>query len=156
MTTYKEFRLGGGRSPFGGITAILFLGLIFVGLYFIAKGIFILLTWTAPFLLIGSLLIDHTVSLDYVKFVIKLLKENPIMGLITILLSVVGFPVLFGYLFFKSILRRKLKNLDSFNKSRSSTTYTEYEEIEEDESFLELPELKKEMKTDSDYEQLFD
>lgn len=163
MTVYKEFRVGGGNNPFGFLGPVLILALIFIGMYFIAKGIFTVLAWAAPVLLIITLFLDYTVFTDFFKFMLRLLKDNTILGILLIIAAFFGFPFLTGYLFFKAMLRRTLKT--AANKSRQQQqSYTEYEEVteeKEDEGFLELPPLQKEMRRPAprrdanDYEDLF-
>jgi hypothetical protein len=71
-------------------------------------------------------------------------------------LSVLGFPLLSGYLFFKAFVTRKW---DQIQKDQNK--YDEYEEVvsepvEDDEDFLELPELEIEKPTETnDYDDLF-
>lgn len=164
MTVYKEFRVGGGGSnPFGFLGPVLILALIFVGLYFIAKGIFAVLAWAAPVLLIITLFLDYTVFTDFFKFIVRLLKDNTLLAILLILASFFGFPILAGYLFFKAVMRRSLKSAVK-KAQREQQTYTEYEEVNDqadDDQFLELPPLHKDVRTKeskrdtNDYEDLF-
>ena len=157
MTSYKEFRFGGRNSnPFGAFGSIIILILFFIALYFIAKGIFTVLSYLAPILLIITLIIDYTVVLDFGKFILRLFKNNILIGILAVLLTIVGFPIVAGFLFFRSLIRRNLKSTGSF-KETPKEIYTDYEEIEdEEEDFLSLPEIKKEkQKKDNDYEQFF-
>ncbi|MBK9255237.1 MAG: hypothetical protein IPM42_07110 [Saprospiraceae bacterium] len=158
MTVYKEFRVGGGSNPFGFLGPLIILALIFAALFFIAKGVFSLLAWAAPVLLIVTLFIDYTVFVDFFKFIWKLLRENTLFGILALVLIFFGFPIVSGYLFFKSIMRRTIKkSVEQIEKSKN--TYTEYEEVE-DEPFLELPpiqkapEKQKEART-NDYDDMF-
>ena len=117
--------------------------LFFVMLYFLAKGLFWILSLVAPILLIATLIIDHKVILDYGKFIFKLLKDNPLVGILGVLLTVVGFPVVSGFLFFKALARRTINSkLEAIKKERQGE-YAEYEEIVEDVEFLELPQVEK-------------
>ncbi len=157
MTSYKEFRFGGRNSnPLGGFGSIIILILFFIALYFIAKGIFTVLSYLAPVLLIITLIIDYSVVLDFGKFIIRLFKNNILVGILAVLLTIVGFPIVAGFLFFRSLIRRNLKSSGSI-KETPKEIYTDYEEIKEDEEdFLSLPEIKKEkQKKDNDYEQFF-
>ena len=131
---------------FNGIIGFIFMVLIMVALFFIAKGIFTLLAWLSPLLLVGALLIHYKTVLNYLRFILGLLQRNPLSGIIAILLSVFGFPVVAGILFGKSILDRKVKKLHQAYQSQEATEYAEYEEVvhPETESF-ELPPLKKEI-----------
>lgn len=163
MTVYKEFRVGGGSSPFGFLGPVLILALIFMALYFLAKGIFSLLMWAAPVIFIVTLILDYTVFTDFFKFIIKLLKENTIMGILAGVLTFFGFPFVLGYLLLKAIMRRSIKSAVK-KAEKEKNTYTEYEEIteeKEDTSFLELPPLQRsersndKSKTGGEYDELF-
>ncbi|MBP6566265.1 MAG: hypothetical protein KA270_03800, partial [Saprospiraceae bacterium] len=103
MSVYREFKVGGSNSPFGFLGPLLILAVFFTALFFLAKGVFWLLSWVAPILLIITLIIDYTVVTDFFKFVWKLLKENTIMGILAVLLVVFGYPIVAGYLFFKAL-----------------------------------------------------
>ncbi|MFZ1749222.1 MAG: hypothetical protein WAU01_03490 [Saprospiraceae bacterium] len=140
MTIYKEYKVGGGGSPFGFLGPLLILALFFTALFFLAKGLFWLFSWAAPVLLIITLIMDHTVVVDFFKFVWKLLSENILMGLLAVLLIVFGYPIVAGYLFFKALGKRSIKKVMD-NAQREKNVYTDYEEVDEDDNFLELPEL---------------
>lgn len=142
MTIYKEYKVGGGNSPFGFLGPLLILAVFFTALFFLAKGLFWIFSWIAPVLLIITLIIDHQVVVDFFKFVWKLLKENTIMGILAVLLVFFGYPIVAGYLFFKALGKRSIKKVIE-NVEKEKNTYTEYEEVVEDDSFLELPPLKK-------------
>jgi predicted membrane protein len=156
MTTQREFQIGGPNNPLGGIGALVVLILFFVALFFIAKGIFTILSWVAPVLLILTLIIDYKVVLDYGKWIGKLLKNNILVGILAILLTIIGFPVAAGFLFFRAMVRRKLKSMGHDLDTESKQEYTEYEEVVEEEDFLELPPIEKPPhEADSDYDDLF-
>lgn len=142
MTVYKEYRVGGGGSPFGFLGPLIILTVFFAALFFLAKGVFWVLSWVAPILLIVTLILDYKIVLDFLNFVWKLLKENTIMGIVAVLLTVVGYPVVAGYLFFKALGKRSIKKVME-NVEKEKSTYTDYEEVVEDDSFLELPPLNK-------------
>lgn len=160
MTVYKEYRVGGSGGPFGFLGPLLILAVFFTILFFVAKGVFWVLSWVAPVLLIATLIIDHRVVTDFLKFVWKLLQENPLMGIAALLLIFFGYPVVSGFLFVKAIGKRSIKNaLNKMEQGRN--TYTEYEEVtEEDDSFLELPPINKKKEPvrqapSNDYDEMF-
>ena len=162
MTIYKEFNIGGGKgNPFGSFGAVISLVLFFVMLYFLAKGLFTILSWVAPVLLIGALVVDYKVVVDYGKFILKLLKDNPLMGIVGIVLTIVGFPVVSGFLFFKALARRTIKKKFGEAAGRKKEVFTEYEEVVEEEDFLKLPQqekvtVKRSSGESNEYEDLFD
>ena len=165
MTIYKEFNIGGNnRSPFGSFGPLLGLILFMIIGYFLVTGLFKLLTLLTPFLLIGAALLDYTVLTDFLKFMLKLLKENPLMALVAVLLIILGgYPAVAGYLFFKAWARRTInKKLGEIKNERDR--FDEYEEVKtdtksgkEDEDFLILPNVEKAKPQEkkSDYEDLF-
>ena len=70
----------GFNIRFNGIIGLVFLVMLFVGLFFLAKGIFTVLSWAAPVLIIGALLINHKTIINYFRFVLSLLQRNPLSG----------------------------------------------------------------------------
>lgn len=169
MTVFKEFQLGGGaggggRSPFGGITGLLSLAVFVMVAYFLFKGLFWILNLAAPVLLIATLVMDYTVVTDFVKFLIKLLKDNPIFGVIAILLSLIAYPFTAGFLFFRAMMRRTINKMqqpkqETFANGENVNDvdddgFADYEEIET----LELPrvEIEKAKSRNNDYDQMFD
>jgi apolipoprotein N-acyltransferase len=130
-----------------------FLILFFIALIFVARGVFYILSLAAPVLLLGALLINYKVVVGYGKFVLRLLKERTLTGIIAVILTILGFPIVSAFLFAKAIFKRKVSSLQDQIKKEQEGLFTEYEEIQEE--VLELPELKKE-KLPNEYEELFD
>jgi predicted membrane protein len=130
-----------------------------VAMFFIAKGIFTVLSWVAPLLLILTAVFDYTVIIDYGKFLLKLLKENLLFGIIGIILTIIGFPIVSGFLFFKAYARKKLKDYTKQQQPK----YVDYEEIkkEDEVEFLDLKKIESRRpvvepkKKDNDYDDLF-
>ncbi len=149
----------GFNIRFNGIIGFAFMVLLFVGLFFIAKGVFTVLAWVAPVLIILALLINYRTVLNYLKFMLGLLQRNPVGGIIGILLSFFGFPILAGVLFGKSILDRKVKKLNEAYQAEKDGEFVEFEEIikSERETKLDLPPMEKQapVKKDNQYEDLF-
>lgn len=153
-------------NPFNAIWAILLLvaGVWILGSLF--KIVYTIMTWAAPFLLIGAAILNYTVITDYVKWVIKMLRENPLMGIAAIFLTVFGFPVIAGFLFGKAWLRNKVTAMTAQYENETQGELVEYEdvtEVEEEFERLDLPERraepirqKRQTAEESDYEQLFD
>jgi len=149
----------GFNIRFTGIIGFAFMVLLFLGLFFIAKGVFNVLGWIAPVLIILALLINYRTVLNYLKFMLALLQRNPVGGIIGILLSFFGFPILAGVLFGKSILDRKVKKLNDAYRAEKEGEFVEFEEIIKPnrETKLDLPPLEKQapIKKDNQYEDLF-
>lgn len=155
----------GFNIKLNGIIGFAFMVLVFVALFFVAKGVFTVLSWIAPVLILLALIINYRTILNYLKFMLSLLQRNPLGGIIGILLSFFGFPILAGVLFGKSILDRKVRKLNEAYKAQKEGEFVEYEEVKpEKKSRLDLPPLEKEKpviekgppaKEDNRYEDLF-
>jgi hypothetical protein len=148
----------GFNIRFNGIIGFAFMVLLFVGLFFIAKGVFTVLAWIAPVLIILALLINYRTVLNYLKFMLGLLQRNPVGGIIGILLSFFGFPILAGVLFGKSILDRKVKKLNEAYQAEKDGEFVEFEEIiksERETKRSSSMEKQAPVKKDNQYEDLF-
>ncbi len=147
----------GFNIRFNGIVGFAFMVLIFVAMFFLAKGIFTVLSWVAPVLIIGALLINYKTVLGFIKYMWALLKRNPLGGVLGIILSVIGFPILSGFLFGKAILDRKVKKLSDEYQARREGEFVEYEEVIRKETELDLPILEKPIRSQDgdEYEDLF-
>jgi len=113
----------------------------FVLLFFIAKGVFQILTWLAPALIIGALIVNYRTVLGYIQYIWGLLKNNPLMGVVMILLTVVGFPIVSGFLFAKAFFDRRVRQI--MQEQEPKVQNIEYEEVFDDEDSLELPQIEK-------------
>ena len=141
------------------IAAIVILAIIFFALFWIARGIFTILTYVAPFLLIATLIINYKIVVNYGKWLWKQLSNNPIMGVIAIVLTIVGFPLVSFMLFGKALLDRKVRQVQEEVQMEHQGSFADYEIIED--NTLELPPIPKEevkIRKDpmDDYERLFD
>ena len=158
---YKEFKFGGKQSPFGNVGVLIGFVLVLVLFYFLLKGLYTLLSWISPFLLIGALILDYKVVLDFGKYVLKLLKENTAIGILTVVLCILGFPFLTGLLFFRAFTGRFIKNYIRQKQEAANPKYSDYEEVDnndyEKDDFLILPKAdsKSANKKDSEYDQMF-
>jgi len=146
-------------GPLSGIIGILIIVAILFLLFQMVKGIFTILSFLAPVLLILALILNRKVVFDYGKMVAHKIKTDTPRGLVYLVLSFLGFPLLSGYLFFKAFVTRKWDKIQNEQKE----DYDDYEEVvvdtpEEDEDFLELPELEIDKPTateTNDYDDLF-
>ena len=159
MTSRKQFDMK--TNTWVGLIALVF---IFIAVYFIASSIFRLLAWLSPILLIATAIIDYKVIVNYVKWVIDLTKKNTPLGIGAIVLSIIGYPVLFGFLFGRALLNRRIKQAKSAATSAEEGEYVDFEELETKK--LELPPLEKQQRPEpepapqkqqknSDYDNLF-
>lgn len=166
MTIFKEFQLGGdpqggGRSPFGGIVGLISLAVFMMASFFLFKGLFWMLSLVAPVLLITTLILDYTVVTDFVKFLMKSLKDNPLFGIMAIVLSLAAYPFTTGFLFFRAMMRRVImkvhqpkEEIFADGENVNDEGFSDYEEVETPE----LPEvkIKKAKGKDNDHDQMFD
>jgi hypothetical protein len=156
------------RGPLGGIIGVMIiLGLVYLA-YLTVSSIFSILSFVAPVLFIGALLLKRSVVIDYGKWLWNTIKTDTPRGLIYGALSFFGFPVLAAYFFFRAFMSSKLKKVVDTKRQQAEEekSYAHYEEvIEEDDDFLDLPDLNKTPQkeaapkgksNDSGYEDLFD
>lgn len=121
--------------------------LVMIGLFYIARGIFTILAWAAPVLIIATLILRHQVILSYGRMLINLTRRNPLMGIVAIVLTIVGFPVVAFALFGKALLDRKLIKLGSQQRTGYQDEYTDYEVL--DEEPLDLPNMERPSRSSS-------
>ncbi|MCB0641214.1 MAG: hypothetical protein KDC44_06220 [Phaeodactylibacter sp.] len=157
MTSRKQFEMK--TNTWVGLVALV---LIFVAVFFIARGIFNLLAWLSPVLLIATAILDYKVIVNYVKWLVDLVKKNTPLGIGAILLSLIGYPVLFGFLFGRAFLNYRVRQARKSVENEREGEYVDFEELETKK--LELPPLEpKKPKPEpepqpqkrSDYEDLF-
>ena len=144
-------------NPFNSIFSILMVILVMLGLFFVARFIFTILYYLSPIMLIAALIIDHKVVTGYIQWVINLLKNNVLMGIGTVLLTVIGFPVVTAFLLGRALFRKKIKEAKEDIERQQKGHYIEYEEV--DSEPLDLPQLeekvKKERPRQSEYDDFF-
>jgi hypothetical protein len=150
----KEVRFSYANVIFG----VIFLVFALMAVFWLARGIFTILAWLAPILLIATLIIDYRIILNYGKWILHQLKTNTLVGVGMSLLTVLGFPIVSFFLFGKALLKRKMKSLESSYRAERAESYSDFEIVDEDVPTLELPPLerKREKTSYDDYEQLFD
>ena len=128
-------------NPFNSILSILFLVAVFIGLYYVATGIFTILSWLAPVMLIGALVVNHNVVINYGKWLINTLKSNFLLGVGALLLTIFGYPIIAGYLFAKALVSRKLEKVQEDFRQRTQPQYADFEEVDtEDAPYEDLTE----------------
>jgi hypothetical protein len=124
-----------GRFPGGGLGCLIFGALLFVGGYYILKGLYYLLWWAAPALLVLALIINWRVFLDTFKNWLNTLETKPLSGLVSAAFAVLLFPVFALYLFLKALGGRKMEQLRrEFGDSPQAPREEEFVEFEEIES----------------------
>jgi hypothetical protein len=156
---------------FDSFAGILLLVMFFVALFFVLSGIFWVLKYVAPVLLVAAFIIDKSVVIGYGKWLLETLKNNPIIGIGAILLTILGYTVVFPFLFAKALFKKKIKKVTkqfeeqagaSRGFTRPKEEFVDYEEVSSethDEKPLELPRIEKQPRTqkrDSEYDQFFE
>ncbi len=134
----------------------------FIVMFYLLRGIFIVLTWVAPLLLIAAFFIKKSVVINYGKWLFSTLKRNPLLGILAILLTGLGYMVVFPYLFLKALFVKKVDDLEQERIRRTQGDLVDFEELDsqifdEEGGFIKLPPVDdSDKKKDSDYQQLFD
>ena len=158
------------QFPGGGLGCLIFSVLLVVGGYYLLQGLYYLLLWAAPALLVLALIINWRVFPDTIKSWVKSLETNPLNALLSLALAVLVFPFFSLYIFLKAVGYRKMEQLrQQFGEAaqpREAENFVEFEELESTpkrtfETETEIPELpiepeKEEPKKDSNpYDSLF-
>lgn len=137
---------------------LLFFVFVLVGLFYLAKGIFTLLYWASPLLIIGALLMNYRTVVGFLKFLWSLIRRNPLGGILLTILAAVAFPVTCGFLFVKSIFDRKVRRVQNEMREHREGELIDYEVIEEEEGKildLDTP-PPSEQKDRNTYDDFFD
>ena len=142
-------------NPLNSIIGIAIFVFILAALYFLARAVFRLLYFIAPVLLIITLVIDYKVVVNYGKWIIRMLRENTVVGVIALLITVFAFPVVSTFLFGKAMLGRQIGKMERTMREKQDGEYVEYEELELDDR-IELPKPEEREKEKGDHEQFFE
>jgi ABC-type branched-subunit amino acid transport system permease subunit len=103
---------------------------------------FKILAFAAPVLIIAAILINYRTVLGYLRLLWDTLRRRPLLGILGILLTVIGFPVVSGFLFGKAILDRKIDTFHKEIKRRQDGELISYEDVTEEPGKKEVLELK--------------
>ena len=125
----------------------------------VVSGLYTLLWYIGPILLIATLFMDGQVVFGYGKWILKQFKNNPLVGVGAGIMTFFGFPFVSAFLFGKAMLKKKLNIGQESTSSKTEDGYTEYEEIEsESMEEFDLKDLEKDIQEldAEDYENLFD
>jgi Zn-dependent protease with chaperone function len=152
MSNFQFYRSSGGIGQIL-ISALVMVG-IFIGLFWIARGLFTILTYAAPLLLIAALIINYKVVTGYVQWLWTTLNRDPLMGLIYTVLSFIGFPILSAYLLFKALAVNRIGTIEQELKQNigngERVVDAEYEILEDEPLEMNRPDDMRR------YEELFD
>ena len=153
---YRKVKIDTGTMIMAALAMIFF----FVAMFYVVGGIMKLLAWAAPVLLIIALVFDYNTVLNYGKWLINMVKRNPLMGIGAIVLSVIAYPLVFTYLLARAYLTKKVKGMQAEYETRQQGEYTDFEVV--DERPLEInspprrpkPEVKRPSNS-NDYDDMF-
>ena len=129
--------------------------LLFIALFYIAKGVFWVLSWTAPVLLIAALVLDYKVVTDYLLMLWNMILRSPISGILFTAISFVAFPITILYLFGRAwggyYVRKKVRENASFFQQ-----FQENAKQQENEEFVPYEEIKDGFLDDTTPQTMFD
>ncbi len=123
------------QFPGGGLGCFLFTILLIVGGYYLLQGLYYLLLWAAPALLVLAAIINWRVFPDTLKNWLSTMESSPVSGLISLALAILVFPFFSLYLFLKALGYRKLEQMrrefgDREGYTRAEEEFADFEEIE--------------------------
>lgn len=160
MPQYRYNFNSSSNNPFSSLIGVVLGVLFLLGLFFIARYIFTILYSLWPIMIIVALIVDHKVVTGYGKWLLRLTKDNALLGIGAILLTVLGFPLVSLFLLGKALLRKKVKDVQEEAMQQREGEYIEYEEL--DSESMDLPQIEQwEKQTENrrkrnDYDDFFD
>ncbi|NBC07197.1 MAG: hypothetical protein GVY26_08390 [Bacteroidetes bacterium] len=161
MPQYRYSFNSSNNNPFSTLIGIVLGVLFLLGLFFIARFIFTILYYLSPIMLIVALIVDYKVVTGYGKWLLRLTKDNALLGIGAILLTVLGFPLVSLFLLGKALLRKRVKDAQEEAMQQREGEYIEYEEL--DSEPMDLPQIEEwEKQTEerrrkrNDYDDFFD
>lgn len=121
-----------GRSGIGCLL-IGILGLVLS--YYAVRGLYWLLWYAAPALLVLALVVNWRAVASTGRDFIQLLQRNPLYGLLVMALGVVFFPLLSLFLFLKALGMKRVEEWQAqFNPSArevpANEAFTDFEELD--------------------------
>jgi len=118
-------------------------------LFWIAKSILKVLSLVAPVLLVAAVIINHKVVIGYGRWLLDSIKRNPVFGIIAVLFTILGFPIVSMFLLLRALASKGMARAVS-----QKGEFIKYEEVNED--FLDISDIKKhKKKLDNDYNDVF-
>ena len=138
MTRFKSYNLG-KTNPLMFLVAFVF---ALLAIYWLAKGVFTILTWAFPIVVIATAVINYRVLLGYGRWVIGNFKRSPIFGIVIAVLTLMAYPFVGLFLLYRAI-SSKSKPEQQHRSESSQGDYIKYEEVEQEEDFLDLSEIEK-------------
>lgn len=137
----------------------------FVVFYYAFKAFAWLAGLLMPIIIIATLIIDYKVVIDYFKWLGKLVKDNPVIGIVAIILSFLGSAFVSVFLLSKAIFKKKMKQITEQRFPNQQQTqegeFVDFEEVDSDVSRQQRntapPQISESLEDDYvDYEELFE
>jgi len=134
-----QFSSGGrgmNQFPGGGLGCLITAVAVAVGGYYLLQGLYYLLLWAAPALLVLALIINWRVFPDTLRTWVNTLKTNPLSAVISLGIAVLAFPFFSFYLFLKALGYRKMEQLrqqygdPNARRAEQKEEFASYEELE--------------------------
>lgn len=138
MTLFKSYNLG-KTNPLMFLVVFVF---ALLALYWLAKGVFTILTWAFPIVVIATAVINYRVLLGYGRWVIDNFKRSPVIGIVIAVLTVMAYPFVGLFLLYRAI-SSKSKPEESTHGESVQGDYIKYEDVEQGEDFLDLSDIEK-------------
>lgn len=146
-----------GNNPIAGIIGLAVMIFIVFILFQVVKSVISIMYFLGPILLIIALVLNYKVVLAYIKWLGKMIKTDTVRGLIYSALSIVGYPFVSAWLFFKAFLQYRFKRGEKSKEREKEKEFVAYEEVEDETDFLELPDLEApKQKEGNNYDELFE
>lgn len=155
------------RLPGGGIGCLILFILILAAAFYLIKGLYHLLWWAAPALIVLSVIINWRVIPDTISKWLDELEARPLSALLTAALVVIAFPFFSLWLFLKALGFKHLQRIRKAQQAqeRQEQEFTDFEEITstpmgeqpEKEPFdpPDTPEKEKNKKGENPYDSFF-
>lgn len=123
-----------GRIPGGGLGCLIGLALVVFVSYYTLKGLYFILWWASPALVVLTLIVNWRVIPDTFKNWLAVLEKNPLSGLLGAAFAVLAFPFFALWLFLKALGYRKMESIKREFESAQNPPEEEFVEFEELES----------------------
>jgi hypothetical protein len=130
MIRKTNFRTSG--NPINLIVGLVILFAILFGLFKLASFLYRILAAISPVLLIAAAVVNYRVIVAYGKRLGALIKQNNVLGIAAVVLSIVGFPILSAYFLYAAIASKNQQQQKSRRQNYDSDAgeWINYEEIE--------------------------
>jgi len=116
---------------FSSLIGVLLLLIFGYFLFSIVKVIYIGLLYASPILLISILVMKREVLLSYFKKIITNIRQNPMIGILNGLFSLIFLPFTLVGMLVKILITKKIENLQKEQQPTNATLTNEYIEFED-------------------------